>query len=160
MPGYEGATARAYVDGKRAGEDRLIERTVGANLRNMPAEILAVVGKIAITNPETLDKVKAGIAVLQAEIDLRPTTIRRRLHEQRATLAENIGYIVSAWGEERERRIERASATGIMRAESRDYTAEHAVATAALAEFDAAHPEVLVAIEAERAENVARWSQQ
>jgi len=150
------ATARAYVDGRRFGDDVLTERS---SLRNPPAAVLAVVGQLAITDAGVMAKIRTGIADLQAQIDIRPEVVRSRLAQQRGVLAARIGYIVSAGAEDRERIIERANATGIMRTAKRDYATEHAAATAALAAFDAEHPDVLAEIMAQRADDVARWVQ-
>lgn len=143
----------AAIDGKRelSSKVTMLDKpvTIGESV------VVAQIGHIGLTQAR-LDLVNAMIAECQAEIDADPKVNERKLMQQRGALADAVGYIIGAAHEEHMRNVER----GWSRVSARDYDAEESVARALLAEFDAAHPEIIAAIEAERSRRVesAMWN--
>lgn len=90
------------------------------------------------------------IKQLIAEYDY-PKTDR----EIRAELVDNLNSLIAQDHDDHEARIERAMQTGIA-PNVKDYTAQIATAKQKLADFDAAHPAILAAIEKEHQENIDR----
>jgi len=82
------------------------------------------------------------------------------LADERDTLSCKLAAIIDQAHEEHVRRIERASATGVIAKPSMDWDAEEAAARKALAEFDAAHPEIIAKIKADKkdATEAAMWN--
>ena len=145
--------AAAYLDGKlvRRGLPQLLRapQTISGQ------RIVATLGPLGLPQ-ERYDAVVAMLGARQAEIDSTPDGMMRKLLAERETLARAVGYILDAEHDEHQERIEQMSATGCARAVTRDYKAEEAAARTALAAFDAAHPEVVVALQAAKAERIHR----
>jgi len=150
----DSATAAAYVAGRRELQSApamlKTPAKIGDNL------IVANIGKVGLTQ-DRLDQVRAMMAAMQAEIDARPDVQMRKLVAQRKRLVAEISYTLDAAHEDHVRYIERASANGFARRSTRDFAAEVQSARAALAEFDAAHPDVVAKIAAEKADATARF---
>lgn len=150
----DSAIAYASVAGKR-------ELMSNPAMLKAPAKvgdkiIVASIGKVGLTQ-ERLDQVRAMMAAVQAEIDARPEAQMRKLITQRERLAAAIGYILDAAHEAHVRFIERASANGFAKHPARDFASEEQAARAALSEFDAAHPDVVATVAANKAAATARF---
>ena len=90
-------------------------------------------------------------AAARQEAEINPNILRSR----RERLVDEINYLGDAAHEDHVASIERASATGVYRKPA-DNSAALEKARAALADFDAAHPEIVAAIEQERQESIER----
>ncbi len=145
--------AAAYLDGKLVR--RGLPQLLGAPQTISGQIIVASVGPIGLTQ-ERYDAVVTMLADRQAEIDSTPDGSMRKLLAERDLLTQAVGYILDAEHDEHQERIEQMAATGCARAVTRDYKADEAAARAALAVFDAAHPEVVVALQAAKAEQIQR----
>ncbi len=150
----DSAVAYASVNGKHeiGSKPIMLDAPVklGGNV------VVARIGNVGLTQ-ERLDQVLAAMATAQDEIDARPDVQMRKLIAQRAALAEKIGYVMDAAHEAHMALIETTSAQGFAMSSPRDFATEEKAARARLAEFDAAHPEVVAKIEADRAEATARF---
>ncbi len=104
---------------------------------------------------ERHDQVVAAIAACQANLDADSAVILARLIEERRGLVLRLDSVRSYAYEMQANRIERARVTGL---DSRvpDTAAEEAAAAESLAAFDAAHPEIIEHLKADRSERAAR----
>jgi hypothetical protein len=93
----------------------------------------------------------AEVEQLRAAVAIDPVMLRRC----RDSLTRDITYLLDAAHEDHVSSIERASSTGKY-SKPVDRKDEIAKARAALAEFDAKHPEIVAAIENERRQSVER----
>jgi uncharacterized protein YhaN len=100
---------------------------------------------------ERHDAIVAAIEARKAEFDADPAVVMGRLIEERRGLAAVLNSVRSYAYEMQANRIERARVTGLD-STLPDTAAEEAEAVKALADFDAAHPEVIAEIRAERKE--------
>lgn len=148
------AIVHASIDGKMQTMSKPAMLTPPKKVGDVT--VVAHIGNIGLTQ-ERLDMVQQMIGALQAEINARPAVQLRKLTAQRNLLAENIGHIIDAAHEDHMRYIEQASEHGFAKRGARDYETEEQAARAALAEFDAAHPEVIAKIEADKAERIANF---
>lgn len=147
------ARAEARINGALEIETGLrpVSREVTASIG-----VTACIGRVGLT-AEREAAVRALMTRVQAEIDATPQARRAALSVERGQLADRIGYLVDAAHEDGVARVEQMSATGVAPKALRDWAAEEAVARAALAAFDAAHPEIVAALEAERAVRAAQF---
>ncbi len=148
------AIATAYVAGKRELQSAPTMLKAPTKVGNKI--IVANIGKVGLTQ-EQLDQVRTTMAEVQAGIDARPDVQMRRLIAERNRLAAEVRLILDAAHDEHVRYIERASANGFAKRSVRDFAAEEQAARAALAEFDAAHPDVVAEITTAQAEATARF---
>lgn len=148
------AIATAYVAGKR--EMQSAPAMLKAPTKVGEKIIVATIGRVGLTQ-EQLDHVTTAMAAVQAEIDARPEVNIRKLIAERNRLSAEISYILDAAHDEHVRYIERASADGFAKRSGRDFMAEEQAARAALAQFDAAHPEVAAKIATDKAEAAAHF---
>jgi|LGOV01.1.fsa_nt_gb selenocysteine lyase/cysteine desulfurase len=79
-----------------------------------------------------------------------------RLIDWRRHLSGMVNSMLSAAEDAKYQAVKQAQRTGVA-GRARDYTAEIEEARAALAEFDAAHPEVLIKVEADRKADTSKW---
>jgi hypothetical protein len=146
------ATCEVKIDGKYdwTGRPVMTKAPVG--------KAVAQIGrKLGLTH-ERLDEVNAALCTLQAEINLRPDVRLARRIEARRVIVDRIEANASRAHELHTAAIERVSATGVMcyGDSITRYEADAESARADLAEFDAAHPDVVQAIQLDRADQVAR----
>lgn len=150
---------RARIDGKSvpnfsiAGIQTVEEllskpysRKVGEHLRK--AGFSHLLGSTVALHADEVDRLNAAF---DAAKETNPHTLRSR----RESLVHEINRLGDTAHDDHVEAIERASATGRYR-QPDDRIAEIAKAQAALAEFDAAHPEIVAEIQREHAESVKR----
>lgn len=118
--------------------------------------VVASVGKIGLTAAR-LDAVRAMLAEAQMQIDGRPDVQLRKLVRERIDLIERISNYVYAAAEAHESMIEEMSANGYSRLDAGRYDTDLAAARKALAEFDAARPEVKAKMEADKQADIAHF---
>lgn len=139
--------ANLWVDDKRQGSYAL--HMLRAPVIKNGNVVVARIGNVGLTQAH-LDRVRAISAVVQAEIDARPDVQMGKLIADRKRLASKIGFILAEEHEVYTRYIEEMSANGFSRRPDHDYTADEQAARAALADFDRAHPDVIVKIKSDR----------
>ena len=143
--GFDGPMVVAKIDGKETGSTYSLDRLpapvkAGANL------VVASIGKVGLTE-ERYQAVREMFSAARREWANTPDGLRAR----REALLEKIADARHEMDSTHRRRVEQASATGVVppqtlsRAEIRERNA-----VAALAEFDVQHPEIVASIEAER----------
>lgn len=152
-------TAEALVAGKSAGHQYGITRLPDAARRKLPAGYTHAVGQVVLTEAEAA-QVQTALDRLSAEWRASEAGQRAALVAERQDLAREIRHLL----EEGDYRAERYHATGAGDGHEHAIRAEYErraeAARARLAEFDAAHPEIIAALRAEHeaaaAESAAR----
>lgn len=132
-----------YINGIYDNEQSELRKEVN---NQMPG-VVASVGRIVLRQ-DRADEVQAMIDALQAEIDACPVAQMARLTETRQSLSSDLIYILDAAHEAHYNAVEQMSANGFAKRNARDFEFEEKSARAALADFDAAHPDVVAAIKA------------
>ena len=113
--------------------------------------VVAAIGKVGLT-AERFAAVQEMYEAIKAEFAKTP----EGLTQARQWLAEDLAAIREQVDLTSRRRIARASATGIASPASIKLAEQEQAAVDALAAFDAAHPEIIASIQAERAERTER----
>jgi hypothetical protein len=149
--------AVAAIDGSEVASSSWapLDEISDAQAARLPAEFAGGyrIGPVALTRAEG-DKVRAAEVAARAAWEASPAGQRAALVAERRALASRLAGAREAAAFHAERAWERGDeAAGVARA--RDDAAVRA-ARAALMAFDAAHPEVVAALEAERAERAER----
>ena len=109
------------------------------------------IGPLALTDSET-ETLRAAVMAAKEEHEGTPKAKAEKLRQQRNDLACGVAGAVDDLGAHRERCFQQDTGFHGMA----PFEAKIAGAEKALAEFDAAHPEVIAAIKAEQADATAR----
>lgn len=150
--GMSGAILVARLDGKEMAS------VYGASTLKTPVSangqtVVASVGKIGL-NAERYEIVKAMYAAVKAEHANTP----EGLEATRRGLADDLNAIRAEADYAGRGRVERAMATGVDKG-GVDLSAKEQAASDALAAFDAAHPEIIEAIRAEKSAAAKRFAE-
>ena len=139
--------ATAFVGGKYVfcGTPELMEMPISG--------AVARLGNLGLVQ-ERYDEVMAAIRALRAELDEIPEVKFDKLARQRERLAETLNWARDDAYQAEHDRIEHTRVTGIGTAAVNHSSKVHE-AEAALAAFDAAHPEIVAELKADRAKRTA-----
>jgi len=118
--------------------------------------VTAKFGRVDLT-AERAAGLEAARALWQAAIEAEPAVQLRHVIARRKALAEARGFIIAARHEHQRRVTEQASGGAPYSTPPKDFAADLEIARAALAAFDAQHPEALAEIAAECAASRARF---
>lgn len=130
---------------------------LAAVAKNCPVPgAVASIGRVALKQ-DRVDQVRAIITQIQSEIDADPVAQMQKLIAERNKLSRNLSYILDAAHEDHVNRVEHMSAHGFAHASKRDFEAEEKSARAALAAFDAAHPDTVAKIKADAEAEIERF---
>lgn len=145
---------KPYESGVRIHE--ITDRDRKAYGGKLPADICYMAGKVCLL-PADVDALIPIIAKAQAEIDAEPAVIMSKAIASRRSILDAI----RGWEDEREalvnRNFERGDGSNYFSSPRIDEAKRQAAeARKQLAEFDAAHPEVITEIKRRQAEDVAQ----
>jgi hypothetical protein len=156
----DSALATVYLDGKKvAVSQRMYDiSTMLRKGQTAPAGVTNVIGRVCFTAPEATT-IRAALDAQQAEIDKEPRVAEQKLRDKRRSLLDAI----RGWEDEAESATNRAWSRGeeaeaFCGAKVITARAEAKTARQALADFDAANPQVIATIERERSEDADRFA--
>jgi hypothetical protein len=114
------------------------------------------IGKVYMTNPDKWNEVWTAYVAAKEDLEACEEYRVRRLRSLRDRLAREVGYALDEEHEMHQRGVERAMQGSPYRVNDDALAQKVADARKALAEFDAAHPEIIAAIRKEKEEELER----
>ena len=142
-------TAEGLVAGKSTGRQYGISRLTDAARRKLPALYTHAVGQVVLTDAEAA-QVQAALDRLSAEWRASEAGQRAALVAERQDLAREIRHLLDEGEDRAERYHATGSGDGHEHAIRAEYERKAEAARVKLAAFDAAHPEIIAALRAER----------
>jgi hypothetical protein len=146
-----------YKNGERvrSGDLQLVSDFLALNKNaDVPAGAYGIVAACCPISRATYDELQAAVVQVQAQLDADPTVKMQKLIDKRISLVEHYNILLTLKHEQHTQNIEDISAYGHTSKLQQNYDTDLASAEAAIKQFDATNPGVLVEIDRRKQESI------